>query len=98
MVSAKNGSIEFSSYLLQKLILSLLIIILATCPPPVEQLGDSIWVKEYTEPALRGTLACPAVLTLTGHNTVTCMGNGEWEPDLSKWNARMKVLFKSEDC
>ena len=26
-------------------------------------------------------LACPAGLILTGSNTLTCVGNGEWEPD-----------------
>ena len=28
------------------------------------------------------TFTCPSGLVLTGPNTSTCMGNGEWEPDL----------------
>ena len=55
-------------------------IYLATCPHPAEQVDGSISVVGYKEPALRGTnvtLACPARLILT----LTCVGNGEWEPD-----------------
>ena len=28
------------------------------------------------------TLSCPPRLTLSGPNITTCMGNGEWVPDL----------------
>jgi hypothetical protein len=36
------------------------------------------------DPALEGTVLsfdCPPQQVLTGPNTTTCMGNGEWEPD-----------------
>ena len=42
-------------------------------------------VTGYTKLATRGTtvtLTCKSGLTLSGLSTSTCMGNGEWEPDL----------------
>ena len=66
---------------------------LATCPHPIEQVDNSVRVIGYAEPALQGinvTLACPPGLTLDGTDIITCVGNGEWEPDTS---VRMKVLF-----
>ena len=66
---------------------SILFYILAICSHPVEQLEDSVRVIGYEKPALRGTnvtLACPTGMTLNGSDTLTCMGNGEWEPDPNK--------------
>ena len=63
---------------------SVYFIYLATCPHPAEQVDGSVSVIGYKEPALRGTnvtLACPAGLILTPGSTLTCVGNGEWEPD-----------------
>ena len=45
----------------------------------------------FSDPAIQGTnitFTCPPGLVLTGPDTSTCMGNGEWEPDL--WNLRSK--------
>ena len=39
----------------------------------------------YANPALEGSsilLECAPGLMLVGPNVSTCMGNGEWEPDL----------------
>ena len=45
----------------------------------------SIRINGYRDPAIEGTdatLECSTPnLLLLGPNTVTCMGNGEWEPD-----------------
>ena len=41
-------------------------------------------VVEFNDPALEQTtvtFSCPPGLVLTGPNSSTCMGNGEWEPD-----------------
>ena len=38
----------------------------------------------YKDPAMEGATVifyCPPQYILTGPNTTTCMGNGEWEPD-----------------
>ena len=38
----------------------------------------------YEDPALEGqniTFSCREGLLLTGPNSTTCMGNGEWEPN-----------------
>ena len=43
-----------------------------------------IQVAGYNQPTVVGTnatFACPSTHALTGPNTTTCMGNGEWEPD-----------------
>ena len=57
----------------------------------------SVSVIGFKELAFNGsnvTSACPTGRTLNGPDTLTCMGNGEWEPDPIKLNARMKALFK----
>ena len=57
---------------------------LAKCRHPTEQVDDAVRVIGFTEPAVRGTnvtLTCPPGLVLTGPDNLTCMGNGEWEPD-----------------
>ena len=59
----------------------------ANCQNPAQLIDESIDVFGFREPATRGTnltLACTSGLMLTGSNTSTCMGNGEWEPDPSK--------------
>ena len=57
------------------------------CRNPTELVDESTTVIGYREPAMRGasvTFACISGLMLSGPNTSTCMGNGEWEPDLRK--------------
>ena len=57
--------------------------------------SDSIMIMGYTEPALEGTVLsfdCPPQYALSGPNTTTCMGNGEWEPDPSKAECKGMTL------
>ena len=56
------------------------------CRNPTELVDDSTTIIGYSlgEPAIRGanlTFTCTSGLVLSGPNTSTCMGNGEWEPD-----------------
>ena len=40
-------------------------------------------IEGYEDPALEGTnitFTCLEGMTLSGPNSATCMGNGEWEP------------------
>ena len=42
-------------------------------------------VEGYKDPAIEGEIimfSCRSGLMNTGPNSATCMGNGEWEPDL----------------
>ena len=53
-----------------------------TCSHPNS--SDTIMMIGYKDPAMEGTTVifyCPPQYILTGPNTITCMGNGEWEPD-----------------
>ena len=57
------------------------------CENPSAQLDDSIMVVGYSASGTaRGTnitFSCPhEQLVLTGPDSSTCIGNGEWEPDL----------------
>ena len=41
-------------------------------------------IEGYEDPALEGetiSFSCPLESMLTGPNSSTCIGNGEWEPD-----------------
>ena len=40
------------------------------------------------------TLACPAGMSLTGPATLTCMGNGEWEPDPNKAECKNSSIIQ----
>ena len=51
---------------------------------PLTAASTSVLTMLDRNPALEGSsvnLSCPPGLVLTGPNTTTCMGNGEWEPD-----------------
>ena len=58
-----------------------------TCGHPLQNatfLDDILMITGYVEPAMEGatvTFECPPQYVITGPNTTTCMGNGEWEPD-----------------
>ena len=72
------------------------IITTVTCPQIMSS-DDSVRVTSYRNPATKGTLivfSCPPKLILTGFNTSTCMGNGEWEPDPKQ----TKCEGKSVNC
>ena len=59
-------------------------IIAAVMCPQILSSDDSVRVTSYRNPTMEGTMiafSCPPQLILTGSNTSTCMGNGEWEPD-----------------
>ena len=63
----------------------ILILILAahTCGSPEAQIGDSVTVSGYTDPAVEGTSVtfhCPPGLVLDGAKSSICMENGKWEP------------------
>ena len=57
------------------------------CDYPLEERinsSSSVQVIGYSSPALEGTfimLQCPPEQTLVGQVSITCMENGEWEPD-----------------
>ena len=56
-----------------------------TCPQVQIDLDDLIMVVKHRNPAMQGTtvsFSCPPGLLLIGSNASTCMGNGEWEPDI----------------
>ena len=58
---------------------------LVNCESPSAQLNDSVVVVSYNSELARGsniTFSCPPKLVLTGPDSATCIGNGEWEPDL----------------
>ena len=58
--------------------------------------GESVVISDYVEPLLSGktiTFTCPPGMELTGHNTTTCMENGEWEPDPREVICNGKVRF-----
>ena len=49
-------------------------------------LADVI-IEGYEDPALEGasiTFTCLEGMTLSGPNSSTCMGNGEWEPAITE--------------
>ena len=53
------------------------------CPRPASD--GPVIVEGYRYPAIEGmtiTFRCPTGLILTGSNASTCIGNGEWEPNL----------------
>ena len=57
-------------------------LLLDKCSDPME-LTNAVAV-DYEDPALDGqniTFTCASSQILSGPNTSTCMGNGEWEPD-----------------
>ena len=50
------------------------------CSNPADQVRDTnIIITGHTGTSV--SYSCPPGLTLTGANTSTCIGNGEWEPD-----------------
>ena len=55
------------------------------CEDPTSQINSrSVTASDFRNPAVEGhnvMFSCPSGLMLTGPNTSTCMGNGEWEPD-----------------
>ena len=57
-------------------------IVSANCGNPADQVNDLVKVFGFKEPAVRSivTYSCPLGLKLTGPNSSTCMGSGEWEP------------------
>ena len=60
-------------------------------------LMDSFVHTYFNIPALEGATAnfsCPPNFVLTGPTTATCMGNGEWEPDLNEIKCAGKFLYR----
>ena len=63
------------------------------------QIVDSqVKVVGYSSPAIESAvilLSCPPGHKLTGSNstTSTCMGNGEWEPDLREVECKGKSMI-----
>ena len=67
-----------------------------TCPQAQSASDNSIIVSSYRNPAIDGTtitFSCPDGLILTGSNTSTCTGNGEWEPELKGIRCKGKSII-----
>ena len=61
------------------------------CRNPAGLLTDHVRVFGFIEPAVIESsvdFSCPPRMILSGPNTSTCMGNGEWEPDPIAVNCR----------
>ena len=54
----------------------------ANCGYPTLVDDHSLKVVGYNTPLLEGSNITPLSMYLFGPSTFTCMGNGEWEPDL----------------
>ena len=56
------------------------------CPNPVAEISNvNIIIADYGDAPIEGTritFSCLQGLILSGSNTSTCMGDGNWEPDL----------------
>ena len=67
-------------------LINLLIFKSVNCGNPADQIDNSIVnILGYRDPAVEGnniTFSCLSGRVLNGPNTATCVGNGEWEPDL----------------
>ena len=64
------------------------------CYNPVVSNGNII-ISDYGDPPIEGTiitLSCLHGLILTGSNTSTCMGNGDWEPDLKRMQCKSELI------
>ena len=54
------------------------------CDDPLTLIHSDVIVMGYEDPVLEGeniTFTCPTGAILTGPNSSTCAGNGDWEPD-----------------
>ena len=54
------------------------------CSNPLKLVHSDVIIVGYEDPALEGAniiFICPIEAILSGPNSSTCMGNGEWEPD-----------------
>ena len=79
------------------------IFVTANCGDPLKQRNDnndadSVTALGYPIPALEGSsvdLKCPPGLTLIGPNASTCMGNGEWEPDIGQTECHGMINIKT---
>ena len=57
------------------------------CSDPMELITTHVMAVGYEDPALEGQIiifTCRPGQILNGSNSSTCMGNGEWEPDLGQ--------------
>ena len=67
----------------------------AKCSDPSALLQDkSITVGGYNSPALEEeniSFSCPPGWSITGPNTSTCMGNGEWEPNFREVECKGQI-------
>ena len=59
------------------------------CRNPMAIVNNNVRIAGYEDPALEGeviTLTCLPGQMLNGTGTLTCMRNGEWEPDPGEVN------------
>ena len=67
------------------MIKSCFVFVSANCRDPSSpQVNHSVVVTSYTDLALPGRsvqFSCPPTLALSGPNSSSCMGNGQWVPD-----------------
>ena len=67
------------------------------CSNPLKLVHTHAIIVDYDDPALEGdsiTFICPTGAILSGPNSSTCMGNGEWEPDPREVNCT-SILYKT---
>ena len=65
------------------------------CGNLTDQLDRFVNIIGYRESAIRGpniSFSCSEGFLLSGPNTATCMGNGEWEPDPEKQCAKVRTM------
>ena len=70
------------------IVLLIIIFLTAKCGDPFDRLSyndsESIWILGYTNAVLEGdkiNFTCTSGMELVGPNSITCMANGEWEPN-----------------
>ena len=59
---------------------------------------NGVQVMGYEDPSLEGDsimFTCTSGLELSGPNSSTCMGNGEWEPDPGEVNCTGKYYINN---
>ena len=67
------------------------------CGNPANLIDPSVTVIDFSDPAIAGSnvsFSCDPGYVLYGPNTVTCIDDGQWEPDPRNLTCKsMPILF-----